>query len=58
MFLEEFSSTEMQRKADDVFNAAYKKPILIRRQKRHGKTMDDVVMMSKEEYAELLKKAS
>lgn len=57
MFLKEFSSTVMQRNADEVFKAAYKNPILIRRQKRGNKKMDDAVMMSKREYERLVRMA-
>lgn len=54
MFLEEFSATQVQRDAGTVFSAASEKPILIRRQKRAGKDIGDMVMMSKEAYSELV----
>lgn len=53
MFLQEFNSTQLQRDADTVFKAAYKKPILVTRQAREG-----VVVLSKKEYARLVKAAS
>jgi PHD/YefM family antitoxin component YafN of YafNO toxin-antitoxin module len=53
MFLQEFNSTQFQRNADKVFSAAYKKPIQINRQGKQG-----VVMMSKAEYAKLVKAAN
>lgn len=52
MFLPEFNSTMLQRNAQTVFNAAKKTPVVITRQ-----GMDGMVMMSKSEYAKLVKKA-
>lgn len=51
MFLPEYNSTQLQRNAASVFNAAAKEPIVINRQGSDG-----VVMMSKKEYAKLVKK--
>ncbi|MGL5328214.1 MAG: hypothetical protein ACRDD7_03025 [Peptostreptococcaceae bacterium] len=52
MFLQEFNSTMFQRNAAVVFSAAKKSPVIITRQ-----GMDGMVMMSKSEYAKLVKKA-
>jgi PHD/YefM family antitoxin component YafN of YafNO toxin-antitoxin module len=49
MFLPEFTSTRMQRKASEVFEAAIKEPIVISRTANEG-----VVMMSKREYSRLV----
>ena len=50
MFLEEFMSTDLQRQTKRVFKAAYRKPVLITRQRGEG-----AVMMSKKHYAKLIK---
>lgn len=50
MFLPEFNSTAMQREPAKVFNAALKEPIIVTRMAH-----DSVVMMSKKEYAKLVK---
>lgn len=51
MFLPEYNSTQMQREPAIVFKAAQKEPIIVNRMGHAG-----VVMMSKEKYAELMKK--
>ena len=52
MFLPEYNSTQLQRDAKVVFDAAAKEPIVINRQ-----ASDGAVMMSKKEYAKLVKAA-
>ena len=52
MFLPEFNSTQLQRNAAEVFEAAQKEPILITRMGGDG-----AVMLSKKDYAALVKKA-
>ena len=52
MFLTEFNSTTMQRRPAIVFDAALKAPIIISRQ-----TKESVVMLSKSQYAKLVKAA-
>lgn len=52
MFLTEFGSTELQRDIAKVLKVVYKKPVLITRQRGEG-----FVMMSKKEYAKLVKAA-
>ncbi|MBL4940052.1 MAG: hypothetical protein JKY81_00145 [Colwellia sp.] len=52
MFLPEYNSTQLQRDAKVVFDAASKEPIIITRQ-----CSDGTVMMSKKEYAKLVKAA-
>lgn len=52
MFLQEFNSTDLQRSADTVFKAAYKKPIIVTRQGKQS-----VVVLSKKEYAKLIKES-
>ena len=52
MFLPEYNSTQLQRDAKVVFDAAAKEPIVINRQ-----ACDGAVMMSKKEYAKLVKAA-
>lgn len=52
MFLKEFKSTDLQRDTAKVFKAAYRHPVIINRQKK-----EPVVMMSKKEYAKLVKAA-
>lgn len=53
MFLPEYNSTQMQREPAKVFSAALKEPIVINRMNSDG-----VVMLSKKEYARLVKQAS
>ena len=53
MFLPEFNSTQMQKEPGKVFNAASKEPIVINRRGEAG-----VVMLSKNAYADLVKKAN
>ena len=53
MFLREFKSTDIQRTPASVFNAAKNEPIIINRMGH-----DSVIMMSKDQYSELVKKAS
>ena len=53
MFLPEYNSTQLQRDAKVVFDAASKEPIIINRQGSNG-----AVMMSKKEYAKLVKAAA
>ena len=53
MFLQEFKSTDIQRKPAEVFEAAKTAPIVINRMGHDG-----VVMMSKDKYSELIKKAN
>ena len=50
MFLPEYNSTQMQRETEKVFKAAQKEPIVITRQNN-----DSVIMLSKKEYAKLVK---
>lgn len=52
MFLKEFQSTDLQRDTANVFKAAYRNPVIINRQKK-----EPVIMMSKKEYAKLVKAA-
>ena len=52
MFLPEYNVTQVQREATLVFKAALKEPIIITRQASEG-----FVMMSKKEYAKLVKAA-
>ncbi len=52
MFLTEFNSTTMQRKPAEVFDAALVAPVIISRQ-----CHESVVMLSKTEYAKLVKSA-
>lgn len=49
LFLPEFKSSDMQRKATNVFTAAYEGPVIITRQ-----GAESVVMLSKEKYSELV----
>lgn len=53
MFLPEYNSTKMQREPAVVFDAALKEPIIITRMNHDG-----VVMLSKKEYAKLVKAAN
>ncbi len=53
MFLPEYNSTQIQRDTGKVFKAAQKEPIVVNRMGHSG-----VVMMSKEYYSELVKKAN
>lgn len=50
MFLKEFGSTEFLRDPQRIYKAAYRKPVIITRQNKEG-----LVMMSKKEYAKLVK---
>ena len=52
MFLTEFNSTTMQRQPALVFDAALKEPVIISRQSH-----ESVVMLSKKQYAKLVKAA-
>lgn len=52
MFLPEFNSTELQREPNKVFSAAQTEPVIVNRMGHKA-----AVMMSKEKYAELVKKA-
>lgn len=52
MFLDEYSSTQLQRDTKKVFDAANKQAIIVTRM-----GSDSVVMLSKKEYAKLMKKS-
>lgn len=53
MFLQEFSSTKLQKEPGTVFGAAQIEPVLVTRMGHKA-----AVMMSKEKYAELVKAAN
>tara|TARA_R110000868_G_scaffold125265_3_gene331035 strand:- start:10611 stop:10775 length:165 start_codon:yes stop_codon:yes gene_type:complete len=53
MFLPEYNSTQLQRNPSSVLNAATIEPVVINRQGKEG-----VVIMSKKEYAKLVKAAA
>lgn len=50
MFLKEISSSVAQRQICKLFNAAYRAPVLLTRQR-----YEDVVVMNKAKYAKLIK---
>ena len=58
MFLQEISSTEVQRNIGNLFKMANKKVTLLTRQASVGKPKGDLIVMSKKHYEKLLKQTS
>ena len=53
MFLPEYNSRQLQRESSKIQDEALQQPVVITRQGKSG-----LVLLSKEKYAELVKKAS